>query len=70
MNSANSDNWNNADFVFPTQMRATPTMTAVTNVGSCVLYATGVYTQNGQGLHIYSSNQGAYYCEFTADAEL
>jgi len=70
MNSANSDNWNNADFVFPTQMRATPTMTAGTNAGSCVLYATGVYTQNGQGLHIYSSTQGGHYVEFTADAEL
>ena len=70
MNSANSNNWNNADFVFPTQMRATPTMTAITNAGSCTLYATGVYTQNGQGLHIYSSTQGAHYVEFTADAEL
>ena len=70
MNSANSNNWNNADFVFPTQMRATRTMTSITNAGSCTLYSTGVYTQNGQGLHIYSSTQGAHYVEFTADAEL
>jgi len=70
MNSANSDTWNNSDVIFPTQMRVNPTMTATTNVGSCTLYATGVYSQNGQGLHIYSSSQGGHYVVFTADAEL
>ena len=68
MNQGNNDVWNNADYVFPVKMRATATITFVTNVGSLVTVTSGEYSQNGSGLHIYGNSGG--YGTFTADAEL
>ena len=67
--TGNNGAWTNSDVIFPTQMRANPTITFVYNVGSNTALTTGDYGQNGKGFHAYSSTAASYYT-FAADAEL
>jgi len=68
-NGANGS-WNNADYSFSPQMRASPSIALTENVGSITI-AQGAINGTVEGFHAYAGSVtvGAHF-RFTADAEL